>query len=110
MKMQMLTKSSVYSMVWVSMKLVYLNIQNSFSKIIYFSIVIFIGGVAFSISHAIIPTEEAENIKHLAEVKTSKKKLFLNKTSFLIDLFYISLLGINMLDNILYNRYCSSST
>jgi hypothetical protein len=25
--------------------------------------------VAFSISHAIIPTEEAEHIKHLAEVK-----------------------------------------
>lgn len=35
-----------------------------------FSSVIFIAGVAFSISHAIIPAEEGENIKHLAEVKT----------------------------------------
>jgi hypothetical protein len=32
----------------------------------------FIGGVAFSISYAIIPTEEAENIKHLVEVNISK--------------------------------------
>jgi hypothetical protein len=31
--------------------------------------------VAFSISNAIIPTEEAENIKHLVEVKNSKKNL-----------------------------------
>lgn len=35
---------------------------------ILYGLVIFIGGVAFSISHAIIPTEEAENIKHLAEI------------------------------------------
>ncbi|CAF1217232.1 unnamed protein product [Adineta steineri] len=35
---------------------------------ILYGLVIFIGGVAFSISHAIIPTEEAEHIKHLAEV------------------------------------------
>jgi len=36
-------------------------------------IVVFIGGVAFSISHAIIPREDGENIKHLAAVifKTS---------------------------------------
>ena len=34
-----------------------------------FSLVTFIGGVAFSISHAIIPEDEAEHIKHLAEVK-----------------------------------------
>jgi hypothetical protein len=32
------------------------------------SLVVFIGGVAFSISHAIIPREEGENIKHLAAV------------------------------------------
>jgi hypothetical protein len=31
-------------------------------------LVVFIGGVAFSISHAIIPREEGENIKHLAAV------------------------------------------
>jgi len=31
-------------------------------------LVVFIGGVAFSISHAIIPREEGESIKHLAAV------------------------------------------
>ncbi|CAF1011498.1 unnamed protein product [Adineta ricciae] len=35
---------------------------------ILYGLVIFVGGVAFSISHAIIPAEEAENIKLLAEV------------------------------------------
>lgn len=42
--------------------------------IFYFSLVIFIGGVAFSISHAIIPTEEAENIKHIVEVNNCFQK------------------------------------
>ncbi|UJR26504.1 hypothetical protein I4U23_007831 [Adineta vaga] len=35
---------------------------------ILYGLVIFVGGVAFSISHAIIPTEETENIKRLAEI------------------------------------------
>ena len=35
---------------------------------ILYGLVIFIGGVAFSISHAIIPREEGENIRHLAAV------------------------------------------
>jgi hypothetical protein len=46
------------------------------NEFIFFSIVIFIGGVAFSISHAIIPQDEAENIKKIAEVKTKKKHIF----------------------------------
>ncbi|CAF3436928.1 unnamed protein product [Rotaria socialis] len=35
---------------------------------ILYGLVIFIGGVAFSISHAIIPREEVGNIRHLAEI------------------------------------------
>ncbi|CAF1426397.1 unnamed protein product [Adineta steineri] len=35
---------------------------------ILYGLVIFIGGVAFSISHAIIPREEGEKIKHLAAI------------------------------------------
>ncbi|CAF2508500.1 unnamed protein product [Rotaria sp. Silwood2] len=35
---------------------------------ILYGLVIFIGGVAFSISHAIIPTEQVGNIRHLAEI------------------------------------------
>ncbi|CAF0789140.1 unnamed protein product [Rotaria sp. Silwood1] len=35
---------------------------------ILYGLVIFIGGVAFSISHAIIPTEQVGKIRHLAEV------------------------------------------
>jgi len=57
--------------------------------------------VAFSISHAIIPREEGENIKHLAAVKRKPQTLFLKHFVFL-DLFRISLLGINCLDYILY--------
>jgi hypothetical protein len=66
MKMQMRTKSSVYSMVWVS--IFHMKVLIILSKNVYL-IVIFIGGVAVSISHAIIPTEDAQNIKRLAEVK-----------------------------------------
>lgn len=39
----------------------------NYNKHFYF-LVIFIGGVAFSISHAIISREESEIIKSLAEV------------------------------------------
>ncbi|UJR22573.1 hypothetical protein I4U23_025620 [Adineta vaga] len=35
---------------------------------ILYGLVVFIGGVAFSISHALIPREEGENIKHLAAI------------------------------------------
>ena len=71
----------------------------------YFQSVMFIGGVALSISHAIIPIEEAESIKHIVEVNISPN-LFLN--NFSLDLFYLSLLGIDTLDDILYIRYRSS--
>ena len=37
---------------------------------------IFIGGAAFSISHAIIPRAEGENIKHLATVTSLIRTLF----------------------------------
>ena len=66
MKMQMRTKSSVYYMVWVS--IFNIKVLIILSRNIYL-IVIFIGGVAVSISHAIIPAEDAQNIKRLAEVK-----------------------------------------
>lgn len=51
------------------------TIQNRI-LLIFFALVIFIGGVAFSISHAIIPTEEAEHIKHLAEVNLMENNCF----------------------------------
>lgn len=74
MKMQMHTKSLVYSTVSVcffdDLKDLKLN------SLDIFSLVIFIGGVAFSISHAIIPTEEAEHIKHLAEVNSMENNSF----------------------------------
>ncbi|CAF1605495.1 unnamed protein product, partial [Adineta ricciae] len=35
---------------------------------ILYGLVVFIGGVAFSISHALIPREQGENIKHLAAI------------------------------------------
>jgi hypothetical protein len=38
------------------------------SLFVFYYVVIFIGGVAFSISQAIIPIEEADNIKHIVEV------------------------------------------
>lgn len=43
------------------------------SASVFYFIVIFIGGVAFSISHAIIPAEQVGNIKYFVEVKTKPK-------------------------------------
>lgn len=68
---------------------------------LYNSLVIFVGGVAFSISHAIVLGEEAEIIKHLTEVKHMK----INEQyrfRFVLDLLYLSILGIHYLDYILH--------
>ena len=60
--------------------------------------------MAFSISHAIIPAEEAENIKLLAEVNFDKPILSILSCCFIlaIGLLYLSLLGIDLLDYILH--------
>ena len=72
--------------------------------------VIFIGGVAFSISHAIVSREEAELIKHLAEVIES---LICSSVKIDVhtDLLHLSLLDVDLLDDILHHRHhCSSKS
>ena len=69
--------------------------------------VIFIGGVAFSISHAIVPREEAELIKHLAEV--SRDEMIESDGFACVDLLHLFVLDVDPLDDILHHRHHSPS-
>ena len=69
-----------------------------------YSLVVFIVGVAFSISHAIVSGEDGEIIKYSTEVNNiciiyRKKKIDLNLIS---DLFCMFILDIYNMDDILY--------
>ena len=76
-----------------------------------FFIVTFIGGVAFSISNAIIPIDEVGRIKHFVEViHPGKLQHVQANLDFSSDLLHLSLLGLHIVDHILYIRYHSSST
>ena len=83
-------------------------LRSARNKASVFRSVIFIGGVAFSISHAIVPREEAELIKHLAEVSRAEM-IERDGLAFFVDLFHLFVLGVDSLDHILYHRHPSSS-
>ena len=69
----------------------------------------FIGGVAFSICHAIIPENEAMNIKPLAEVGLLHPSFLSIDVLPLTDLLHLPLLGVDHLDSLLHRGHRSPS-